>query len=222
MRSLIFVCLASLTACSNNDSDASFATASQAQVQRAVGTAGGQDLVLVAVVGLYAIFPPADCPVVSTDAQNVLHIQGGCTASDGTAFSGSVSMTNPPTSSGSDPTKTSHVVFDHWNDGQDSIDGTADLSSTAVAMSLDVALAGIASHDELTMTCDANHLCTYGDSTIDQDGLGRATVSGSLATDHNDLHLTLRGADEVDVASDGTDCIDYSGASSGKICKSTH
>ena len=227
MRNLAFVSLV-LASCTST-SDGAFAHATDAQIARAVNAGVGGDVALASFLAItYQLAPDgAGCPAISHDAQGNLHVQGGCTTPDGTTIAGSATFSNLPDLSGkgNDPTKPSHLAFDGLTTtdatGTLRVDGAIDISDSGATAALDMEVGGIATRDDLSFTCSGP--CTFASgATVETDGIGVASVAGSFSTQSPiSIDVTMRGADELDLTSDGN-CIVYSGAASGRICPSSN
>jgi hypothetical protein len=214
-----------LAACSGPDhQEAVFAGRTDTQIDRAVVAVTGGDLFMATFMAvIYEHTPAGQCPSVTQDAQGRAHVQGGCTTSDGTQLTGAAIIDNVPDASGknADPTRPGTLQFEQLTitqaAGTTSFDGTLELDGNGAIASLDVGFGGIVAHDDFSYHCDTQ--CTYdAGSMLDVDGIGTADVSGTFTlTSPQQVMLTLRGADELDLQ-DRNGCVAYSGAATGMLC----
>jgi hypothetical protein len=226
-RYLSFILVA---ACSgSSQQEAVFAGRSDAQIERAAAAVTGGDVTAATFLAVLYENGSGACPSVTRDAQNVAHVQGGCTTSDGKQLAGSVAIDNIPnlTDTGADPTKPGRLDFAQLSitnaghtmsfDGSIDIDPAGTSSPGGLTAALDFGLDGVVSHDDFTYHCDTQ--CTYdAGSTIDVDGIGEATVTGTFTlTSPQQVMIQLRGADELDLQT-SNGCIAYSGAATGELC----
>jgi len=216
--------------------DATFSTADEAHVARAITAAIGVDGVLAQLtVAGYAAFPsddPAACPHFARSGDETT-VTGGCTMDDGSRVEGTIVFENvqPIFGTGSyDPSKPTVIRFDDYSTtdegGTYAYDGTLRIEpSGAQMLDLVTTLGDLTAYVHTTLTCVDQGECTASDdSWIDVDGIGAATLSGTW---HFDVaapsgSVILTGAEElvVDLDNATEQCIPYSidGVAHAPIC----
>lgn len=215
---------------------ATFANADTAHLMRAVGAAGGIDAAmaqLMASIYAGAEVDPTGCPAITREG-SVTHVSGGCTMTDGTVLSGSISLDNVQALFGDAPydaTRPSILVFADWrgDDGEASgWDGQLRLEPDGRRIaSMKTLQNGLHAEISMTLTCgaDPSALCTAADgSSIRIEGLGTASVSGAWAfANPPSGSIRLGGADvlTVDVAGSTRNCMSYeiNGTPKTPICQ---
>nr|HEX4316978.1 hypothetical protein [Kofleriaceae bacterium] len=225
--------LASVAACGgSSNSSATFSGKSDAQLERAIVAATDGDVVFAELVASAdASAPPGGdtCPTIATTG-NEVDVTGGCTTSDGTKITGSAKLVDvPPLLSGSGAAPTTFSMdFDQLastgSDGVLSFDGTVDGNAGVLTADLDDTLLGIGAHVDMSLSCgSASGQCTVGDgASIDVDGIGAATVTGSWAGDQSTMAVTVTGAETMTLSA-ANGCVVYAidGGASGRFCNNS-
>ncbi len=218
-----------------DDSRAVFADASDLELMRALQSAAGGDALNAMTIG--SLFSqrdePAGCPVIASEGA-VTTVTAGCTDVDGARIEGSLLLDNvPPILSGDpdvDPDGLRHLVADDFSlvgpEGRMTIDGTAEVEPVhrIAATALRFEVHDLLATSDVEWICDDTELCTASAaSTIELDGVGRATVEGARRIGEPRAGtVTLHGADDVtfDIAASTADCVPYhrSNGTSGQAC----
>ncbi|HVV86379.1 MAG TPA: hypothetical protein VHE35_25155 [Kofleriaceae bacterium] len=227
-----------LAACGGGDdaTPAKFSAATDLQRQRAIGAAAGTDAALAFFVGAFSVQAPpeATCPTVThqgSTATAVFDCDSGGQRIDGRIVAENVG--NPFSDSGpaSDPTRAVVLTFDGYRQHADTaaeelaLDGTLTLRpDQAMVIALEVSLGGVAVDTDATLTSDGTLSRAADGSSIEVDGLGRATIGGawSLDTDAPAGVLELHGADLLRArfadAASGCVPLTIDGAPAGQLC----
>ncbi|HVK77238.1 MAG TPA: hypothetical protein VM734_28225 [Kofleriaceae bacterium] len=227
-----------LAACGGDAADqASFASATQAQRERAIVAGTGADsMIATLIASSAAAVPPGtpSCPKVET-SDNTVTVSGGCTTSDGEKVSGRFTGTNLPplfgAGSGYDPTKPTEVAFDGYlldsagTEDDLAIDGTVTMHpDERVIVDLRVSLGGLEAISRGTWKSAGESTTVEAGTTIEVTGVGEAEVQGTwnMDGDFSSGALELHGADvlKVDIAAmvDGCAPITIDGKAAGQIC----
>ena len=220
LASLFASLLAAACADDGHDS-ATFATATDVQLRRAIDVARFQDAGLMfEVAGALFGGNQTGCPAVSTTGL-VTTVTTDCTTDNGWTVSGKLVITNFGFEDGParDPAQPSSIeAFDlrasrdtelQTMDGkvEARLDGPTEDGGFRISASIDVADSSLTAHTDGVMACDASEQCHYEDAWISVDTLGDATIDAAPFT--GDLgKVTLRGQDTlvIDVARDDQGC----------------
>jgi hypothetical protein len=201
-------------ACADDGHDsATFATATDVQLLRAIDVARFQDAGLMLEIAS-ALFgaDASGCPSASTTGL-VTTVTTDCTTENGWAVTGKLVITNFGFENGParDPAQPSSIEAFALRatragefqtlDGkvEARLDGPTEDSGFRIGASIDVADSNLTAHTDGVMVCDASEQCHYEDAWIDVDTLGDATIdaapfSGDAGT------VTLRGQDTLTIA----------------------
>ncbi len=229
--------LVSIAACGDGASDpASFASASDLQRQRAVMAGSGAEAVFAFLVGGFAVSPDQDgaCPTLSIRGATTT-ATFDCTDDDGDRVDGRVVATNiGPLVGGQpvvDPSRDGVLEFDGFHqhgatpEQELSFDGTITLRpDQRMILALEASLGGV------TVVTDATFLARDGltiaaeGSSIDVEGLGRATIGGAWFNGEQPAGtLVLEGTDVLRAAygdkADGCVPLTVDGQAAGELCE---
>jgi hypothetical protein len=223
----LLVATAAACGSSGGDQTATFTGKSDLQLERTILAATDGDVVFASLVASsYSSVPDgtASCPKVVTTG-NEVDVTGGCTTDDGTKITGSAKLVGVPgLFSGSAAASSFSMTFDQLSvngaDGVLAFDGSIDGNAGTLTSSLEDSVLGIGAHVDMDVTCGSDGQCAVGDSaTIDVDGVGAATVTGTWAGDDSSMAVTIKGSETLTLSA-GSGCIDYviGGGASGRFC----
>lgn len=209
-------------ACADDGHDsATFATATDVQLRRAIDVARFQDAGLMfEIAGALFGANATGCPAASTTGL-VTTVTTDCTTANGWTVTGKLVITNFGFESepARDPSQPSSIeAFDlratrssefQTLDGkvEARFDGPTEDDGFHISASIDVADSNLTAHTDGVMVCDASDQCHDEDAWIDVDTLGDATIDAAPFTGDT-AKLTLRGQDTLvlDMVRDDQGC----------------
>ena len=229
-----------LAACGGDGSSAEpakFTTASEPQRARALTAAAGADAGLAFFVGAFAAAAPSEstCPTVTRQGTTVTAVFD-CD-SDGQRIDGRIVAENLGDVFGdggpaADPTKDLVMTFDGYYQHsvnaieEVELDGRVTLKpDQALDIALDATLHGVAVFTDATLRSDGTLSRASDGSSVEVDGVGRATIHGAWSADSENPAgaLELRGADVLKAnfadAANGCVPITIDGNAAGQICE---
>lgn len=229
-----------LAACGGDGSSsdpAHFTTASEAQRERAIAAAAGSDAGMAFFVGAFSAAAPSEstCPTVTRVGTTSTAVFD-CSDSEGNRIDGRIVAANLGDIFGdggpaADPTKDLVLTFDGYHQhapvaaDEVLLDGSVTLRpDQSLVVSLDATLQGMAVFTDATLANDGTLARASEGSSIDLDGVGRATIHGAWSMDSENPAgaLELHGADTM-VASfadafGGCVPITIDGHAAGQLC----
>lgn len=237
-HSLPATLLLAIAACgdSSGGDPATFSSATDLQRQRAIIAASSADAMMGYLIGSFAgaVPPESQCPKVAV-AGDTITATFDCTDDDGQRIDGKVTATNVPPifgeSSSYDPTRDAVITFAGYRQRaatpaeEMAFDGTIRLRpDRSIVAELDAQLYGIAVTTDATFRSAGELVSAAEGSSIDVDGLGRATIHGAWSLDDEAPAglMALQGAERLEAdfahAVDGCVPLTIDGHAVGALC----